>query len=288
MIISRLVLALAALLAGCAHPVPHVVSHAVFTTGQPYQAGGEWFYPRAFDSYDATGLASIIRDHASPTTADQETYDADALAAASPVLQLPAIVTVTNLVNGRTLRVRVNERGPMVPGRVLAVTPRVARLLHFPTGGIVEVRVRLDQAATAALDGPLGDAPHLTAAPVAGITAQNLAPPGGGVSGQAVQLMPQDHAAAVGQTVALSGKVTQETAAPGPLWVQISGFGSEGAAFTNMHKLYGMPVRVVPVSGGGRLLWAVRAGPYHSVAAADKALQDVLARGLPDPEIIVR
>ena len=64
-------------------------------------------------------------------TVDNETYDPNALAAASPVLPLPSIVTITNLVNGRSMDVRVNDRGPAIPGRVIAVTPRVASLLGF-------------------------------------------------------------------------------------------------------------------------------------------------------------
>ena len=92
---------------------------------------------------------SSIRSQASAYTVDNELFAPQALAAASPVLQLPCVVTVTNLVNGELLDVRVNERGPaMPPARVLAVTPRVmAQLLNFPSGGVVEVGVKLNQAA---------------------------------------------------------------------------------------------------------------------------------------------
>ena len=49
-----------------------------------------------------------------------------------------------------------------------------------------------------------------------------------------------------------------------------------------------MPTRVVPVYGGDRTLFAVNVGPYHSVADADAALQQLLNRGVTDPQIIVR
>ncbi len=55
-----------------------------------------------------------------------------------------------------------------------------------------------------------------------------------------------------------------------------------------MARLYGLPTQLVPVSGGDRTLWAVNAGPYHSVEAADQALQQVLQLGIAGPEIIVR
>ena len=202
-----------------------------FTIGNPYQAGGEWQYPRDFTSYDVTGLSTVIGDDAPEYTADNEAYDPNALAAASPVLELPAIVTVTNLVNGRSVEVRVNDRGPDIPGRVIAVTPRVAQLLDYPVGGVVEVEVTLDGPATAALDGALGAGPKLIAAPVAGVTAQSLAPPGGGAAGAVQNLSPVATAQTMGGQVQLSGTVTTVAPAPGPLFVQVPGYGSEEDAY---------------------------------------------------------
>jgi rare lipoprotein A len=279
----------ALLLAGC---MPHrsnlAPSAAVFTIGQPYQAGGEWLYPHDFNSYHATGLATVYQA-APDTTADHERYDPDALAAASPVLQLPAVVTVTNLVNGYSTEVRVNDRGPAIPGRVLEVTPRVARLLNFPVGGVVEVAVTMDQAATASLDGALGDGPKMTAAPIAGITAQPLGTPGGAAPAIVEKLGPTRQAGMdANPDVQLSGRVTVAAPAPGPLYVQIPGFGREYDAYRMKARLYGMPSQITPEFGGDRTLYAVQAGPYHSVAAADAALHRILSLGIPDPEIIVR
>ncbi len=288
--INRYTLGLFAVLASCTHSVaPPSPSGVKYTVGNPYQAGGEWFYPREVNDYDATGLATVIPDGAPTYTADNESYDPDALAAASPVLQLPCIVTVTNLVNGRSVDVRVNDRGPMQPGRILSVTPRVARLLSFPSGGIVEVEVKLNQTQTMALQSSLGAVPKLTAAPVAGITAQSLAPPGGGAAtGGVQQLGPSANDGNMNQSVTLSGQVTQGAPGPGPLWVQVPGFGNESDAFRTVARIPGLPARVVPVSGGDRPLWAVNAGPYHTVADADSALQQMLQAGVADPEIIVR
>jgi rare lipoprotein A len=278
-------------LSGCAQPPPPAnLGPPKFVVGDPYQAGGEWFYPRNFNQYDQTGLSTVIGDGQNPVTADNEAYDPDARAAASPVLPLPAIVTITNLVNGYATEVRVNDRGPGIPGRLIAVTPRVASLLGYPSGGVVEVEVALDTQKTAALDGALGEGPKLTAAPVAGVQAEALGPPGSSqAAGPTQDLSPADQSGPAAAAVPLSGAVTVYPPSPGPLYVQIPGFGREADAFTTMEQqLYGIPAEIVPTFDGARTLYAVNAGPYHSVADADAALQEILQRGVTDPDIIVR
>lgn len=287
--INRLILALTALLASCAKPPPPPAPGPVtFTIGNPYQAGGEWFYPRNYNEYDRTGLATVIDPAKAPAyTANNEKFDANALAAASPVLQLPCIVTVTNLVTGQSLDVRVNDRGPDVPGRILAVTPRVAQLLNFPSGGVVEVEVKINQQLSMQLAGALGDGPKLTAAPVSSITAQSLGAPGG-TTGAAQQIGPAANAGTATETVTLPGTVTAGYASPGPLYVQIPGFGTVRHAYATMARVPDMQAQVVPQPESDRTYWAVNIGPYHSVADADAALQQVLRYGITDPEIIVR
>lgn len=285
---NRLCLGILALLSGCMGGTS-APQHATYTVGAPYEIGGEWQYPRVFSSYDVTGLGVVIDKDAGSQTADGEIYQPDGLMAASPVLPLPSIVTVTNLVNGYSLQVKVNDRGPDIPGRVIAVTPRVARLLGFPPQGTVEVEVRLDSQASAALQNNIGAGPQLQAAPVAGITAQSLAPPGSSAAnGVAQQLLPTNTTRVQAQGPQLTGQVSIANPAPGPLWVRVSGFGSVAGAAGIGARLYGMPTRIVPVSGGTRALWAVETGPYTSVAAADAALQRVLALGIAGPEIVVR
>ncbi len=286
---NRLIFVLCAAVAGCTPIRPPAPGPVTYTVGKPYQLGGEWRYPREFSSYDVTGLGVIIPHGGNAYTTDNELYDSDGLMAASPVLPLPSIVTVTNLVNGYSVKVRVNGRGPAVPGRVIAVTPHVARLLRFPSGGVVEVEVKLDRRASAALQGSLGVGPKLAAAPVPGITAQTLPPPGSGRGGGASQqLINTNNPSAQHALPQLNGQITITQPAPGPLWVQVAGFGSVYDAARIRARLYGLSAKVVPVFSGGRTLWAVNAGPYHSVEAADHALQQILQAGVPDPEIIVR
>lgn len=291
---AALVAALA--LAGCVgQKLPH--GHPHYVVGDPYQVGGEWFYPRIFSDYDVTGLSTLATGRVGDLTADGEAYDPDALAAASPVLPLPSIVRITDLVTGRTLEVRVNDRGPPEIGRVIAVTPRVARMLGFPDNGVVEVRVQLIAGRTAAIQQTLGAGPQVKAAPVAAITATSLAPPGsgaaaggttGGTTGATQTLGPQSGPSLAADTGTLSGRIGQAQPAPGPLWIQMGGFGQPRDAERTEQLLGGMQPEIVPLPGDDRVLYALRVGPYRSVAAADAALRDVLSRGVTDPAIIVR
>lgn len=278
-------------LGSCTQPQqPPVVSGPPkYFVGYPFQSGGKWEYPRNFGSYDETGLSMVLDEPRGATTADNEAYDPNALQAASAVLQLPAIVTVTDLVTGRSVDVRVNDRLPNAPGRLLGVTPQVANLLGFPDDGVVEIEVTLNVQKTAALDGALGEGPKVSAAPEAGIEAQSLAPPGQSQpSGPIQQLSVQSATANGPDPGALSGVVTAVAPSPGPLWVEVPGFGRSRDADETLRSLYGMPAEVLPVFGGDRTLWAIKIGPYHSVADADAALQTALQRGVSDPEINVR
>lgn len=260
-----------------------------YTIGAPYEIGGEWQYPSELDSYDVTGIGVTLHKSGGDFTADNDTYRPGALMAASPVLPLPSIVTVTNLVNGYSVQVLVNDRGPAKPGRVIAVSPYVANLLGFPSGGVVEVEVKLDAQASAALQSSLGAGPKLQAAPVGNITSQSLAPPGSAEgNGASQELSSSTGDGSQIEAPQLTGQVSITTPAPGPLWVRVSGFGSMDDTADTIAKLSGMPSRIVPVFGGERTLWAVDTGPYYSVADADAALQQELSLGIAEPEIVVR
>jgi peptidoglycan lytic transglycosylase len=114
-----------------------------YKIGDPYQVDGQWFTPREEASYDRTGVSSYYsQDFHGRRTANGEVFDMWALSAAHPTLPLPSYVYVTNLSNGRTLLLRVNDRGPYAKDRVIDVSLAAARYLGFETRGTSTVRVR--------------------------------------------------------------------------------------------------------------------------------------------------
>jgi rare lipoprotein A len=286
-------LASALAVAGCVHR-PAVVSHPQYTIGPGYEADGVWHYPREDFGYDRTGLASVYGDDAPAMTADGEAYDARAMAGASPILQLPCVVQVTNLQTGRQLLLRLNDRGPADPGRILAVTPHAARLLGIPADGAAEVRVTVQQGPSEALADSLGGGIQIKAAPVAGFQATSLAPPPG---------IAQAGGSAIGETDAantdavpvnvppltLPVTLTQVPPDPGALYVQSGSFGRQLDAWRQAARLGGLPgAHVIAIPGQGRSLYGVKTGPYPAVAQADAALAATLQAGAVDATIIVQ
>jgi rare lipoprotein A len=122
-------------------------------TMHPYQVGGVWYRPTYQPHYDEKGLASWYgpqsRYH---TTANGERFDEGVATAAHRTLPLPCVVEVTNLDNGRKTRLRVNDRGPFVKGRLLDVSRKGAQELGFWGQGTAHVRVRYVGPASAKAD----------------------------------------------------------------------------------------------------------------------------------------
>ena len=119
-------------------------SQGTFKIGQPYQVAGVWYYPNQDLNYDETGIASWYGpDFHEKATANGEQFDQNALSAAHKTLPLPSIVQVTNLENGRSIEVRVNDRGPFVGNRIIDLSRRSAQLLGFEGQGTAKVQVRV-------------------------------------------------------------------------------------------------------------------------------------------------
>jgi len=91
-----------------------------------------------------TGIASYYgHEFHGRTTASRETYDEEALTAAHRTLPFGSRVRVTNLENGKTVSLRINDRGPFVEGRIIDVSYRAARDLDFVQAGLVRVRLEI-------------------------------------------------------------------------------------------------------------------------------------------------
>ena len=129
-------------LAACATQ-PLTVPGSVGGTMRPYQVNGVWYRPAFQPHYDEKGLASWYGPQARyRTTATGERFDERIASAAHRTLPLPCVVEVTNLDNGRKVRLRVNDRGPFVKGRILDVSRKGAQELGFWGQGVARVRVR--------------------------------------------------------------------------------------------------------------------------------------------------
>jgi len=114
-----------------------------YKVGQPYQVGGVWYVPREQPNYDQTGVASWYGEQFNmKATANGERFDMAIASAAHTTLPLPSMVEVTNLDNGRTLVVRVNDRGPFVGDRIIDLSREAARRLGYEAKGLARVRVR--------------------------------------------------------------------------------------------------------------------------------------------------
>jgi peptidoglycan lytic transglycosylase len=121
---------------------PVLKGGGVYRVGSPYVVAGRVYVPEEDPHYRAEGLASWYgSDFHGRATANGEIFDSDSLSAAHPTLPLPSYVRVTNLGNGRSIIVRVNDRGPYSGNRIIDVSKRTAHLLGFTVRGTARVRV---------------------------------------------------------------------------------------------------------------------------------------------------
>ncbi len=264
-------LALGLLVAACSsQPKPKAVSSAPVSKpgvpgvkiGKPYQLFGVTYFPEDDRSYDRTGIASWY----GPTfhekaTANGEIYDQDDVTAAHKTLPMPSWVEVTNLDNGRSLVVRINDRGPFVDGRIIDLSRRSAQLLGVDRPGLARVRVKRvfpegDWARAAAAQ------PRLVSAPVVG---------------------PAAVAASATAIAAVAARAPAPAAAPGVLFIQVAALSDEGRARALASVLgdYG-PASATPTGTG---LWRVRIGPLAE-AQAGTLVEEVRAAGYPGARVV--
>ena len=310
----RAVLA-AALLAGCVGhpPAPRGVDNAaapprgsevgglgMYKVGNPYQIAGVWYRPAEDFSYDETGIASWYgEDFHGKYTANGEVYDLNALTAAHRTLPMPTIVQVTNLDNGRTIELRVNDRGPFARGRIIDVSRRGAQLLGFEPQGTAKVRVRIMvpetiQAVSLARrngsDQKLAeDAPK--AAPRDAVVAEALQP---GSALRVAAVEPSSRSVEAAPVVVPSAPTPlPETVTVVPvqathIYIQAGAYAHADNALRVKSRLDPLgPVKVYGARVSGLDVYRVRLGPIDSVDEADRLLGRVVDTGLTEARIVV-
>ncbi len=268
--------------------------------GKPYQIEGIWYYPKDEPAYSETGLASWYGDpFHGRKTANGETYDMNQLTAAHKTLPMPTDVRVTNLENGRSIVVTINDRGPFVHGRIIDLSRRAAQLLGVIRNGTAKVRVE-------SILAEQGDVRYLAkaetapqertveaAAPVKGpIKSAALAPP------SSVSVAPKPKTtekiepvdAKVGQKQVANAKpiVTQKPVQATEIYIQAGAF----IDFDNANKLSARlsplgAAKVYQVLVNGQDFYRVRLGPVYDVAEADQLLAKLINNGHTSARIVI-
>lgn len=232
-----------------ARPVVTNPAPIVSGTTRRYQVRGQWYQPmQDATGYDEVGIASWYGDQFNGRpTATGEIFDMHGLSAAHKTLPLPGLVEVTNLANGRTVVLRVNDRGPFVEDRIIDLSRGAAQELGLLSQGVGRVRVRY-----------LG-----------------LAPRGGGngmtAGAQYAAAAPEPQAPPVTET--------------GAFWVQAGAFAQRNAAERIADRL-GDRARVQQIDGAGGRMFRVVIGPWGDPNSAEEGRQAVIARGYPDALLI--
>jgi rare lipoprotein A len=276
-------------------PKPALTASPHYVLGNPYQADGHWYYPAEDYALDATGIA-VMQTGEPRLTANGEIFDAGALVAAMQTVQLPAIALVTNLENGRQILLRVNDRGPADPGRLIALSQRAAADLLIPDGGLARVRVQMDTQLSHRLVDQVGGGPKLaiTTAPAGTVVAEALPPlgtasdrrGGGSVVGSVVGL-----GAATPEAAVVPDRMPEIVHAvqpePGQLWLRAGAFGRFDYANVLAARLGGLGAHVLRSREGRQETFSVRAGPFATIPQADAALRRALGAGVVDTRITV-
>jgi rare lipoprotein A len=297
------------LLVSCATQKPPQVAQPTYKVGAPYEVSGQWYYPKENYSYDETGIASWYgQSFHGERTANGEIFNKDELTAAHPTLPMPSLARVTNLDNGRSIVVRINDRGPFDKGRLIDVSERGAVLLGFHDNGTAKVRVQvladeskaiadamrhyggpqpIQVAAAPQADEP---PPNLGTAPVAAVSAQQLEPPSNTVE---TAPKPTHTTPAIHQQLVNTEPVPEVLQLPvtghNHIFVQAGAFKNfENATRLQQHlAATGQHAAVSDAVVNGVKFYRVRVGPITNVAQADGALKRVTHAGVGNARIIV-
>ena len=268
--------------------------------GKPYQIKGIWYYPKDEPAYSETGLASWYGDpFHGRKTANGETYDMNQMTAAHKTLPMPTDVRVTNLENGRSIVVTINDRGPFVHGRIIDLSRRSAQLLGVIRKGTAKVRVETilaeegDVRYLAKAETDPEERTVASAAPVKGpIKSSTLAPP------SSVSVAPKQKTvekiepvdATVGQQQVANAKpiVTQKPVQTTEIFIQAGAF----VDFDNANKLSARlsplgAAKVYQVLVNGQDFYRVRLGPVYDVAEADQLLAKLINNGHTNARIVI-
>jgi rare lipoprotein A len=270
-----------------------------YKVGAPYQIKGAWYYPAEDYEYSETGIASWYGPNFhGKKTANGEIYNQNDLTAAHRTLPMPSAVRVTNLENGRSIVLRINDRGPFARGRIIDVSRRGAQLLGFERNGTAKVQVDIledesRQLKVAALNEDSQQI-QVVASPREAVVSQPL--PSNGtpapaptarqepVSSQPLEPTPLSSS----RVPALSDEVEILPVSPTGIYVQAGAFSRLENALRMRDKIFGMgPTQISRFAVSGSEIYRVRIGPLKTVDIADSTLSQVVDAGVNGARLIV-
>jgi len=268
-------------------------SQGSYKVGKPYEIQGIWYYPAVNYGYVEKGIASWYgpKFHGRKT-ANGETFDMNVVSAAHRTLPLPSIVRVTNLNNGRAMKIKVNDRGPFAKNRIIDLSRRAAQLLGFEVAGTALVKVEIigDESRRLAM---LAKKKIKSFLPIPSEKVQIVNLPGS-INSEPIKIRKY-----AGQTNFGSNKFTKKEpnnivkfvpiSENKKIYVQVGAFVYRDLA-EKMRKLL-VPVgrtKVVEAVIGNRRYYRVQVGPAANVSQGDKLLDQVIASGYPSAKLIVQ
>ena len=297
-----------------------------YKVGNPYRVGSEWYYPKENTSYDHVGIASWYGPQFhGKRTANGEIFDENKLTAAHPTLPLPVLVRVTNLENGKSIIVRVNDRGPFVAGREIDLSKEGAKELGYMRKGTAKVRVQYIARAALPGDPDYGllkvasddssaktfvaakpkTAPDerkvAVTAPVQRVSVVS-AGLGSTLTAPDISTLPRTKSEPVASMKPIPDETNANTASPtagsdgsntptilpaDKLYVQAGSFQDLANAQKLQQQLSGMgKVTIQQTYVNGSPYYRVRVGPVSDLPSADSTLQQVISDGHPGARIV--
>jgi peptidoglycan lytic transglycosylase len=280
-------------------PASRTHGEGQYKIGNPYQIDGVWYYPRIDYDYRETGIASWYGPNFHGNlTANGEVYNQYELTAAHRTLPMPSMVRVTNLENGRSIAVRVNDRGPFKNGRIIDLSTRAAQLLGFQKVGTAKVMVEVLEpesrklASVAQSREAAGMAPE--AVPVVAVQSSPI----DGVTNGSQSAIPAPMPVAVADAQSDArppliepepdGRVTRQPVRATNIYVQAGAFVLRENALRLGARLsiFG-PTSITESLKGQQRFYRVRLGPVDSVDDADRLLATLLENGHKDARVVV-
>lgn len=269
-----------------------------YKIGDPYKINGVWYYPTRDLNYDKTGIASWYGEaFEGRHTANGEIFRADIISAAHKTLPLPSVARVTNLENGKSLIIRINDRGPYARGRIIDLSREAARLLGFKEQGIAKVRVKILAEDSLRLE-KLAKSGHFPLLPGADKHARipDIKPkktPSVSLTTR-TKTRADTYRKAPGESAvnllstARSVQVVDVAPNSQNIWIQVGAFQSQTNAKNIISRFQSISSgNIFEVNRNGRILYRARLGPVQTIADADALLAKIHQQGFDAAEIVV-